>query len=127
MRTTSPSPALFVITSEAFGFDAIADHIANLIGELSTLRSEVNSLRTSQHPVTPETLSDLKEDIYDIKNILLQMSTQLQFDVTQVQLPSTDSYATITSSTVASTRHQSVKSSPSGGNKNTSKLSHEKR
>ena len=93
----------------ASGFEAIADHIVNLMGEISTLRSEVNSLRT-YHPVTLETLSDLKEDIYDIKNILMQKSTQLQFDVTRVQLPSTDSYATIASSSVAPTRHQSGKS-----------------
>ena len=34
----------------ASGFEAIADHIVNLMGEISTLRSEVNSLRTSHHP-----------------------------------------------------------------------------
>ena len=120
----------------ATGFEAIADHIVNLMGEISTLRSEVNSLRTSHHPITLETLSDLKEDIYDIKNILLQKATQPQFDVTRVQLPSTDSYGTIASSSVAPTRHQSVKSSTSDRNKkrssmtdvlpNSSKLAHEK-
>ena len=69
----------------ASGFEAIADHIVNLMCEISTLRSEVNSLRTSHHPVTLETLSDLKEDIYDIKNILMQKSTQPQFDVTRAR------------------------------------------
>ena len=56
------------------GFETNAEHIINLTTEISVLKSEIENLKKCELP-SADSLTDIKEDIYDIKNILLQQST----------------------------------------------------
>ena len=51
-------------------FETIAEHIINLTTKISVLKSEIENLKKCEPPST-DSLTDIKEDIYDIKNILL--------------------------------------------------------
>ena len=58
----------------ASGFEAISEHITNLTTEISTLKTEIRNLKTSDDRVD-YSMTDMKEVMYDIKNILLQHFT----------------------------------------------------
>ena len=59
----------------ASGFEVIiAERITNLTTEISTLKTEIRNLKTSDDRVD-YSVTDMKEDMYDIKNILLQHFT----------------------------------------------------
>ena len=60
----------------ASGFETIAEHIINLTMEISTLKNEIQNLKDQP---SGNSLTDMKEDIYDIKNILLQKTTSCKF------------------------------------------------
>ena len=57
------------------GYETIADHISNLVAENADLRRELGGLRESTRWPNNEHITDLREDIYDVKNILLQSNT----------------------------------------------------
>lgn len=74
----------------ASGYEVIADHILQLMTEISNLSSEVSVLKATMSSPTSENLNDMKEDIYDIKNILLQQSTESRVQVPVVNTKKVD-------------------------------------
>ena len=57
------------------GYEVIAEHIIDLMSEMARLREEIESLKKGcDHSSSADGFVDIKEDIYDIKNILLQKS-----------------------------------------------------
>ena len=59
----------------ASGYEILADHIISLLSDMGNLRQEINKFTASHSCPNAEHFSDMKEDIYDVKNILLQKST----------------------------------------------------
>ncbi len=52
------------------GYELIADHISGLIAEISELKNEVRELKNAARCPNVEHLTDLKEDLSDVKRIL---------------------------------------------------------
>ena len=58
----------------ASGYEVLADHIISLLSEMGNLRQQIDKLTTNRSCPNAEHFSDMKEDICDVKNILLQKS-----------------------------------------------------
>ena len=54
------------------GFEVIADHIVHLMEEMSSLKSQINLLTLANSDDKEKDVVDIKEDLHDIKNILLK-------------------------------------------------------
>lgn len=57
------------------GYEVIAAHIIELLSEIQCLKNEVSLLKASNKSTKIESLTDIKEDIFDIKSMLIQKNT----------------------------------------------------
>ena len=65
----------FLSMPPASGFEVVAGHIVDLMAEMARLREEIECLRKNDGSTSSsDGFTDIKEDIYDIKNILIQKS-----------------------------------------------------
>lgn len=58
----------------ASGFEVLSEHIIMLLTEINNLRSQVGDLKESVNQIKDCNVSDIKEELYDIKNIILSKS-----------------------------------------------------
>jgi len=54
----------------ASGFEVLADHIVSLLTELHTLKGEVPTLTLTVDKIKDCNITDVKEDLHDIKNLV---------------------------------------------------------
>ena len=59
----------------ASGYEIISDHLVAFLSEVGDLRQKVESLTEVIATIKNHNITEVKEDLYDIKNILLQKST----------------------------------------------------
>jgi len=52
------------------GFEVLADHIIGQLTEIGTLKEEVSSLKETVDKIEDSNITDVKEDLHDIKNLL---------------------------------------------------------
>ena len=92
----------------ASGFETIAEHIINLTTEINVLKNEIESLRNKDIP--EDKLTDIKEDIFDIKSMLMQKVTSGEPCIPTTPLGATKTkqlYADVASSSTSSKKDES--------------------
>ena len=66
----------FASMPPASGFEVLSEHLISLLAEISNLKQQVTSLTESVDGIKDCNVTDIKEDLYDIKTVLFRNNTQ---------------------------------------------------
>ena len=98
----------FASMPPASGFEVLSEHLISLLAEISNLKQQVTSLTESVDGIKDCNVTDIKEDLYDIKTVLFRNNTQS----TQPLL-----YSTVTASSLSHDNSKKNKETVENSNK----------
>ena len=100
------------------GYEILAEHIVDLVTQVSELKQQVKTLNESALDIKATNVAEVKEDLHDIKTILLDKPSQ--FHKKAMACSPKESYSTITSGPHKQSKSASVQGNNQGKDGNVS-------
>ena len=100
------------------GYEILAEHIVDLVTQVSELKQQVKTLNESALDIKATNVAEVKEDLHDIKTILLDKPSQ--FRKKAMACSPKESYSTITSGPHKQSKSASVQGNNQGKDGNVS-------